>query len=526
MILRERIIAALAEAAAAVAGGGDPGEISLGVPPTPALGDFSTDVAINLARGGARPPQELASRLIAAASFPPGLVDRLEAAPSGIINLWLRAGWLDDAVREAREGGPAYGRTSDLGEGRPVLLEFVSANPTVELTVAHARGAAVGQALAGVLEAVGYRVEREFYVNDAGRQMERFARAVEAEYLQQSGASGRRALDAYPGGIARTLAAAIREQVGNEVTGMERAGRLRRIAQLARAIVAARHREALQRFGVAFDAWRSEEQVLASGLLGDVLERLRAAGRLYEEDGALWLRTSACGDSADRPLVRSDGNPTYIAGDLAYHEDKFRRGFSRIIDLLGPDHAPYRPRTLAALRALGVDLSRVDVLVLGPVTVRLEELAVEEPGHASPLADVTSRIDAGELRRMLLAAPLQAPLELDAEHPPARLAEIRRVLEAVRAAAPGGPGPISAADAAAAACARLVAALPDAVRAAARGLDPHPLLRLAEELAVQTGALLENGDAPAGLVEASTIALENTLAVLGLDARPREGEAG
>ncbi len=356
-------------------------------------GDFATNLAMRLAKAARRPPREIAEALVAA--LPPSeLVASVEVAGPGFVNFRLRPEAWSQVVRAVLEAGEAYGR-SDVGGGRRVQVEFVSANPTGPLHVGHGRGAAYGAAVADLLAAVGFRVHREYYVNDAGRQMNILAVSVWLRYLEACGERLPFPSNGYRGDYVREIAARLRAAEGERLCRpaaqvladlppdapagdkeahidalIQRARALlgeadyRRVFDLGLETILEDIREDLEAFGVVYERWFSERALVASGAVEKAVARLEAAGHTYQKDGALWFRASAFGDEKDRVLVRENGEPTYFASDVAYHLDKYERGFERIIDVWGADHHGYVPRVKAALTALGCDVSRFEVLLV------------------------------------------------------------------------------------------------------------------------------------------------------------------
>jgi len=357
-------------------------------------GDFSSNAALVLAKRARTRPRDLAARLVAA--LPPSpLVERVEIAGPGFINLFLAPAAYRALVPEVLASGPAYGR-SDMGAGKRVQVEFVSANPTGPLHVGHGRGAAYGVVVANLLAAVGFEVHREYYVNDAGRQMDILATSVWLRYLELYGEDLIFPSNGYQGDYVWDIAAALHREhgddyrcAGDEVcAGLppdEPAGgdkevhidalivRARRLLGDARYRLVfdrgLRHilddiRDDLSRFGVDYDEWFSERSLTERGAVEQAIERLRAAGYLYERDGALWFRSGDFGDEKDRVVARDNGQPTYFASDIAYHLDKLERGFERVIDIWGADHHGYVPRVKAALSALGNNPDNLDVLLV------------------------------------------------------------------------------------------------------------------------------------------------------------------
>ena len=355
-------------------------------------GDFASPLALAIARQVGRPPREVAQRLVASLS-PSEAIERVEIAGPGFLNFFLREQVLSGVVAAVLAPDSAFG-TSRTGEGTRVQVEFVSANPTGPLHVGHGRGAAYGAAVANLLEAAGYAVEREYYVNDAGRQMHILATSVWLRYLEACGESVPFPANGYRGDYIRAVAANLHRLQGeglrvdratlleglppDEDAGGDREQYIDALCERTRDLLGERYtllhhpardsqvddiREDLAAFGVTFDRWFSE-QSLYHGSIERTVERLRASEHTYEHQGALWFRATAFGDEKDRVLVRENGQPTYFLPDLAYHLDKFDRGFDRVIDVWGADHHGYVGRMRGALTARGVDAERFEVLLV------------------------------------------------------------------------------------------------------------------------------------------------------------------
>jgi len=367
-----------------------------------AHGDFASAIALALAKTAHRPPRELAER-IKAALPPSDRIARVEVAGPGFINFFLTPTAYQAVVNEILDRGDAFGR-SELGGGRRVQVEFVSANPTGPLHVGHGRGAAFGATVANLLEAVGYQVHREYYVNDAGRQMNILAASIWLRYLEHCGERFRFPSNGYRGDYVRDIAAQIyaehggayvlpaarvfqnlpqdeiRDEAGNLVvqgdkeahidTLVERAKtllgdhRYRFIFELGLNTILDDIRDDLREFGVVYEEWYSERALAEGGAVNKAINRLRESGHVYEQDGALWFRSSAFGDEKDRVVERENGQITYFASDIAYHLEKFERGFDWVIDVWGADHHGYVPRVKAALQAMGENPDRLAVLLV------------------------------------------------------------------------------------------------------------------------------------------------------------------
>jgi arginyl-tRNA synthetase len=337
--------------------------------------------------------QDIAAKLVAAIAGDDH-VEKVEIAGPGFINFFLGPAAYHAVIDDILERGESWGR-SDIGAGKRVQVEFVSANPTGPLHVGHGRGAAYGAAVADLLAAVGYDVHREYYVNDAGRQMDILATSVWLRYLELGGEAFSFPSNGYQGDYVQDIAATLRREHGDAyhhtaaevfsdipadapegdkeqhidaliVRSRKLLGdnRYRFVFELGLNTILDDIRDDLGLFGVCYEAWYSERSLVESGAVNKAIERLRHSEHVYEKDGALWFRSTDYGDEKDRVLVRDNGQTTYFASDIAYHMDKLERGFDRVIDIWGADHHGYVPRVKAALQALGDDPEKLDVLLV------------------------------------------------------------------------------------------------------------------------------------------------------------------
>ncbi|NKN32948.1 arginine--tRNA ligase [Marichromatium bheemlicum] len=361
-----------------------------------AHGDFATNIAMVLAKQARTKPRDLAQRLVDALPASTA-VERVEIAGPGFINFFLAEAAYHTLVPQIMAAGPDYGR-SQIGAGRRVQVEFVSANPTGPLHVGHGRGAAYGSVVADLLAAVGFDVHREYYVNDAGRQMDILGTSVWLRYLELCGEALTFPSNGYKGDYVWDIAATLHREHGDAyrvpaeevfagvAADDDGAGGGDKEAHIDDLIAAAKRllgdnryrfvfelglntilddiRDDLAGFGVEYQEWYSERTLTESGAVNKAIERLRASGHVYEQNGALWFRSTDFGDEKDRVVVRDNGQTTYFASDIAYHLDKLERGFERVIDIWGADHHGYVPRVKAALEALGDDASRLEVLLV------------------------------------------------------------------------------------------------------------------------------------------------------------------
>jgi arginyl-tRNA synthetase len=327
--------------------------VQLERPRNPEHGDLATNFALLLAGRVKRPPRELAQWLIAHLDLEPAGVAGAEIAGPGFINFRLARENVQAGLRRIVEADDEYGHAAPP-RGRRVQVEFVSANPTGPLHVAHGRGAALGDAIASLLEWMGDDVTREFYVNDAGAQIDRLAESLEARWLELGGQPATVPEGGYHGEYLRELAQRLELERGDELRAMDRATRLACLRERAITLLRDEQDRDLRDFRVCFDVWFEESRLYREGRLEETLAELDERGLTYRSEGALWLRTSAFGDDKDRVLVKGDGSYTYFLPDIAYHRDKARRGFAHVINIWGADHHGYEPRMQAALAALGL----------------------------------------------------------------------------------------------------------------------------------------------------------------------------
>lgn len=327
-------------------------------------GDFSTNIAMAGARNYHKAPKMIAESIVNSLELDGTLIDRAEIAGPGFINFYLSDDYYSKIVIDAVEKGENYGR-SDYGKGKKMLVEFVSANPTGPMHIGNARGGAIGDCLASVLDAAGYYVQREFYINDAGNQIEKFATSLEVRYLQLCGKEIEMPEDAYHGADITEHAKAFYEINGDKYADCE--SKERRDALVGYALpknIDGLERD-LKKYRIVYDKWFRESSLHNDGSVKKVIDALKEKGVTYEQDGALWFKASEFGNDKDIVIIRANGLPTYIVPDIAYHYNKLvTRGYDKAIDVLGADHHGYVPRMKAALTALGLDADRLDVVIM------------------------------------------------------------------------------------------------------------------------------------------------------------------
>ncbi|WP_288313310.1 arginine--tRNA ligase [uncultured Eubacterium sp.] len=327
-------------------------------------GDFSSNIAMAGARAYHQAPRMIAEAIVKNFSLDGGYIDRCEIAGPGFINFYLSDKYYSDVLKDIVSSGDNYGR-SDYGEGKKMLVEFVSANPTGPMHIGNARGGAIGDCLASVLDAAGYDVQREFYINDAGNQIEKFATSLEVRYLQECGRDVELPEDAYHGEDITVHARNFYSEVGDKYAECE--SQERRDALVAYALpknIAGLEAD-LGKYRIKYDKWFRESTLHNDGSVQKIIEALKEKGVTYEQDGALWFKASEFGNDKDIVLIRANGIPTYIVPDIAYHYNKLvTRGYDKAIDVLGADHHGYIPRMKAALTALGLDADRLDIVIM------------------------------------------------------------------------------------------------------------------------------------------------------------------
>lgn len=360
----------------------------------PQHGDFASNLALTLAKPAKSNPRQLAEQIMAALPQHEAIT-KVELAGPGFINFFVNANAQYQIIRQIHDEGPGFG-LSNIGAGKKVQVEFVSANPTGPLHVGHGRGAAYGSVVADLLQAVGFDVHREYYVNDAGRQMDILATSIWLRYLEECGEIVNFPSNGYRGEYVRDIAWDIHKNAGNEYRrpaelvlenipadephGGDKEEHIDALIARAKTLLGpSLYRDLfqiglnniledikldLQEFGVEYQEWFSERQLMDDGSVEQALERLRAGGHLYEQDGATWFASAKLGDEKDRVVVRENGQTTYFASDIAYHMNKLDRGFDHIINIWGADHHGYIPRVRAAMTALGADESKLNVLLV------------------------------------------------------------------------------------------------------------------------------------------------------------------
>jgi len=527
-------------------------EIALEPPKIKAFGDFTTNLAMVLASEVHKAPREVAEKIVAKLKTGDGLIEKAEVAGAGFINFTLKPDWLYDILRQIGSQGEKFG-TSDVGKGTKVQVEFVSANPNGPITVAHGRGGTIGDVLASILQALNYDVTRESYINDAptSTQMQNFGKSVAARYMQVLGHDVPVPEDGYHGEYVIDIARDIVKEYGDKFLSMPESERVPLFTKLAEEQMLKLQRSDLEKFGIKFDVWFSEAALHETSKVGKAIELLKERGYAHEEGGALWLKSTAFGDDKDRPLVRSNGQPTYIASDAAYHLDKFQRGFEKVIDVWGPDHHGYVARTKAAVAALGCDPGKLDIIIYQAVRLLSGGeivMMAKRTGDVVLLSELVDEVGRDAARFFFLMRSSDTTLDFDLELAKQQSAENpvyyvqyahARICSILRVAKESGISVPSAGDAdlsllnhdAEIDLIKKLAELPDLIAEAGASYEPHRLTRYAQDLAAVfhkfytecrvvseekalTGARLV-------LVDSTRTVLANTLSLLGISAPER-----
>lgn len=327
-------------------------------------GDYAVNVALVCAKTFAKAPRMIAETILENANFEDTYIDRAEIAGPGFINFFLNDDYYADIVRDVNEKGENYGK-SDFGKNKRILVEFVSANPTGPMHIGNARGGALGDCLAAVLEAAGYYTEREFYINDAGNQINKFALSLDIRYRQLFGDKQEMPEDSYHGEDIINHAKSFAEKFGDSFISKSEEERKKALVDFALPKNIEGLKNDLKKYRIEYDTWFKESSLHENGEAKRIIELLKSSGYTYEQDGALWFKATDFGCDKDFVLIRANGFPTYIVPDIAYHYNKLEiRKFDKAIDVLGADHHGYVPRLKAALTALGVDANRLDAVLM------------------------------------------------------------------------------------------------------------------------------------------------------------------
>ncbi|MEK3973810.1 MULTISPECIES: arginine--tRNA ligase [unclassified Psychrobacillus] len=337
--------------------------VHLETPKDKANGDYATNIAMQLTKIAKKNPRQIAEAIIENLNMDGTMMEKVDIAGPGFMNITVRKDYLQDVVKAVLTEEKNYGRTKS-GAGEKIQVEFVSANPTGDLHLGHARGASVGDSLCNVLDFAGYDVSREYYINDAGNQINNLAVSIEVRYFEALGMEKEMPEDGYRGQDIIDIAADIAKEHGDKFVHMSDEERFQAFRTHGLKVELAKLQKDLSDFRVSFDNWFSETSLYEGGKIDIALNKLRENGHIFEEEGATWLRSTTFGDDKDRVLIKSDGSFTYLLPDIAYHENKLARGFDQLINIWGADHHGYIPRMKAAFEALGYEREKLEVSVI------------------------------------------------------------------------------------------------------------------------------------------------------------------
>lgn len=388
-------------------------QVILEVPPKKEFGDFATNFSMQAARAAKTNPRVIAEAIVA--RMQEDWLDKAVIAGPGFINFYLKSDWLYTMLADILTQGENYGN-SQIGKKQRVQVEFVSANPTGPLHVGHGRGAAVGSALVNLLKAAGYDVASEYYINDAGNQIDNLAASVHARYLELLGKEGEFPADGYHGQDIIDTAQRIIGKDGEKYLSLPVAERLSVLKDIALQEKLAALKADLAAFNVQFDVWFSENTLHQSGALQETCQVLKGNGSIYEQDGALWLKSTACGDDKDRVVIRENGIPTYLAADIAYHHNKLERGFDQLINIWGADHHGYICRVKAAISSLGYSPEQLEVLIVQMVSLYRSGQLVKmskRTGQSVTLSELIEEVGTDAARFFFIMRSLDSQLDFD-----------------------------------------------------------------------------------------------------------------
>jgi arginyl-tRNA synthetase len=551
-MIRQRIIKLLAAAAnKAQEAGKLPSvavpEITIEHPQNPEHGDYASSLPLKLARATGTNPLAIAEALVGLISPAPE-IEAVTVAPPGFINFTLKDGWLNQQVDLILNAGEAYGNV-DLGKGSRVQLEFVSVNPTGPLHVGHGRGAILGNTLANVLSAAGYKVEKEYYVNDAGSQIDAFYRSLYARYQQALGVDAEMPADGYLGDYITDLAKEIIADEGDQFLSLPPEKAVPQLGKIGLGKMIDQIKGDLELLGVNFDVWFSEQSLFDNSQYKKVMKLLREGGYIAEREGATWFVSTALGEDKDNVVVRSDGSPTYFATDIAYHYNKFiERKFDRVINIWGADHQGHISRMKAVVQALGITPERLVVIISQMVTLcRGGELVKvsKRSGDIITLREVIEEVGADACRFFFAARSADSQMDFDLElakkqsadnpvyyvqYAHARIASILRLAKDRKIDYASGDVSLLTTEPELTLIRRMLL-LPEMVEVVTQTLEPHHLAYYAQELATVFHSFYKQcrvvsddealSKARLKLVAAAKLTLARTLHLMGMTAPDR-----
>lgn len=517
-------------------------EITIEHPQNPDHGDYASSLPLKLARATGTSPLAIAEDLVGFMASAPE-VETITVAPPGFINFTLKSDWLTKQVDAILKAGESYGEL-ELGQGSRVQIEFVSVNPTGPLHVGHGRGAILGNTLAKVLAAAGYKVEKEYYVNDAGSQIDAFCRSLYARYQQSLKIDAEMPADGYLGGYIVDLAKEIIAEEGDKFLSIPPGKAIPQLGKIGLGKMIEQIKGDLERLGVSFDVWFSEQSLFAQGQYQKVMKLLREGGYIAERENATWFVSTALGEDKDNVVVRSDGSPTYFATDIAYHYNKFiERKFDKVINIWGADHQGHISRMKAVVSALGISPERLVVIISQMVTLsrggELVKLS-KRSGDIITLRELIDEVGADACRFFFVSRSADSQMDFDLElakkqsadnpvyyvqYAHARIASIIRLAKDKKISYAGGDVSLLTAEPELTLI-RSMLLLPEVVEVVTQTLEPHHLAYYAQELAtvfhsfyMQCRVVSEDEaltEARLKLVKAAKVVLARTLHLMGM----------
>ncbi len=522
-------------------------EIAIEHPQNPEHGDYASSLPLKLARATGVSPLTIANDLAGLMVATPE-TGSITVAPPGFINFTLKSDWLTSQVESILVSGDAYGNI-DLGQGNRVQIEFVSVNPTGPLHVGHGRGAVLGSTLANVLAAAGYNVEKEYYINNAGSQIDAFYRSLHARYRQSLGVDAEMPADGYLGAYMVDLAKEIVAEEGDRFLGLPEPEAVSQLGQVGLAKMISQIRDDLELLGVSFDVWFSERSLFENGQYQKTMALLRQGGYISEKEGATWFTSTALGEDKDNVVVRSGGSPTYFASDIAYHYNKFlERKFDKVINIWGADHQGHISRMKAVVGALGILPERLQVIISQMVTLRRGDELVrisKRSGDIIPLREVVEEVGSDACRFFFLSRSADSQMDFDLElakresadnpvyyvqYAHAGIASIRRLAQQKGIDWKDGDVSLLITEPELTLIRRMLL-LPEVVEVIARTLEPHHLAYYAQDLATVFHGFYKQcrvvsqderlTRARLKLVEAAKLVLAKTLHFMGMTAPER-----
>lgn len=519
-------------------------EIKIETPKDPTNGDYASNIAMVLTKLARKNPREIANQIVENLDTTKANVKKVEIAGPGFINFYLDQQYLTDIIKTALTKGEAFGK-SEARKNESIIVEYVSANPTGDLHIGHARNAAVGDTLSNILNAAGYDVTREYYINDAGKQIENLAHSIEARYHQALGLDAELPEDGYYGkdiiSIGKDLAEKhpeIKDQPKNE--------RIKTFRKLGLDYEMVKLKQDLADFNIHFDNWFSETSLYETNKISVVLDKMTALGFTYEQDGATWLKTTEFGDDKDRVLIKQDGTYTYFLPDIAYHYDKVDRGYDKLINLFGADHHGYINRLKASLETFGVDSKRLEIQIMQMVRLLQDGVEVKmskRTGNAITLRDIMDEVGNDAARYFLTMRSPDTHFDFDmelakkksqdnpvyyAQYAHARISSIIRQAEEKGITIDQNVDLSSISHEKSYDLLKKIAEFEPMIIGAAESRSPHRITNYIQDLAAQFHKFynaekvltddIDKTKAHLALIEAARITLRNALALIGVSA--------